>query len=189
MLRVQILSEPIWSPKKEGLCKVRYEKDGLLGWICPVFDSPLYENGMAEQTINQLKRMQQQVKWVVSNGCDSSDNGESSDSGDDCTLGEEESEPDEEHNSSDPLVTAPTRSLQRRQHEDHDYIPPCLQNLFDTCRESTQLDLACHLNEVLHNCIVPVRHHVKVPTKLSLSVGELLCVLFAFGLCYVLTAR
>ncbi len=45
MLRVHILSEPILSPKKEGLCKVRYEKDGLLGWMCPVFDSPLYENG------------------------------------------------------------------------------------------------------------------------------------------------
>jgi hypothetical protein len=172
MLRVHILSEPIWSPQKEGLCKIRYEKDGLLGWMCPVFDCPLYENGMAEQIIQQFKRMQQQVKWVVSNGCDHSDsNGESSDGGD-SELGEDESEPEEDGDTSDPLVTAPTRALQRRQHEDHDYIPPCLQSIFDTCRENTKLDLACHLNEVLHNCIVAVRHHLKVPSKMTLGVGE-----------------
>ena len=174
--------------KKKVFVKFDMKRTDFSAGCVQCLTAPFMRMGrMAEQTIQQLKRMQQQVKWVVSNGCDSSDDGESSDSAD-SMLGEEESEPEEEGNSSDPLVTAPTRALQRRQHEDHDYIPPCLQNLFDTCRESTQLDLACHLNEVLHNCIVPVRHHVKVPTKLSLSVGELLCVLFAFGLCYVLTA-
>jgi hypothetical protein len=176
MLRVHILSEPIWSPTKEGLCKIRYEIDGLLGWMCPVFDSPLYENGMAEQTIQQLKRMQQQVKWVVSNGCDSSDDGDSSDGGD--CIGQEESETDDESSLSDPLVTAPTRALQRRQHQDHDYLPPCVQTIFDTCRDSADLDLACHFNEVLHNCIVPIRHHVQVPTKMTLGVGkQLFCLL------------
>ena len=170
MLRVHILSEPIWSPQKEGLCKIRYEKDGLLGWMCPVFDCPLYENGMAEQIIQQFKRMQQQVKWVVSNGCDSLDDGESSDGGD--CIGEEESETDEIGDCVDALVTAPTRALQRRQHNDHDYIPPCLQTIFDTCRGSTDLDLACHLNEILHNCIVPIRHLVKVPTRRTLGVGK-----------------
>ena len=85
----------------------------------PVYDCPLYEKHITDVMIAHLLTMEQRVKLVETVGACDGEADESSSSLD--SIGDADSDAaDEEVNGIEPLVTAATRVLQRRQHVDHD---------------------------------------------------------------------
>jgi hypothetical protein len=170
---VHILSEPAWTGPVEfrGQFKVRYCIDDSEGYLDPVHDFLLYEKHIPEAMIEHLKSMERDIKMTPDAIDHDGTEDESGSSLDGCMYEDDDSVAGE-IKLIEPLLTASTRALQRRQHLDHDFLPSSLAERFRKVREVADVNLGRHLNEVLHNCSVAVRNQVKVPVNSASSIGK-----------------